>query len=138
MPGNEEQVAVDADFGSLQRANVVDTDGLHLPPVGARLIQLKQFLRPAAKAGDIHIGIINQIVIVERAAVPIITDVGQLLILVGLTVHRLLNQLPGENAPGGAAVIPAVDLVDLGLAVALAHDALPHVAGGAAESVGNG
>ena len=130
-------MSVDTELGRFQYTKEIHTDGLHLPSVGAALVQLKQLLRPTAIDHGVDLTVIGQIIIAENLAVLIIADVGQLLILVGFLVHGLLYQLTGNNAVGDTPVIPAIDLINTALAAFLADDPVPHIAGGAAESVGH-
>lgn len=78
------QVALDAHLRRLQHSQESKADRLHLLPVGAFLIQLKQVLCPSAKAFRIYVLILNDAVVPEALALPVITDVCQLLVLVGI------------------------------------------------------
>ena len=137
VPRHKVEMSVDTELGGFQYTEKIHTDGLHLSSVGAALVQLKQLLCPTAIGHGINLTVIGQIVVAEDLAVLIIADVGQLLILVGFLVHGLLYQLTGNNAVGDTPVIPAIDLINTALTVFLADDPVPHIAGGAAESVGH-
>ena len=137
MPRHKVEMSVDTELGGFQHTEEIHTDGLHLPSVGAALVQLKQLLRPTAIGHGIDLTVIGQIVVAENLAVLIVADVGQLLILVGFLVHGLFYQFTGNNAVGDTPVIPAINLINTTLAAFLADDPVPHIAGGAAESVGH-
>ena len=135
--GHKVHMARDADFGGLQRAQIICTDGFHLPAVGAPLVEFKQLLRPAAAPAHIHRIVRHQVIAAEHAVRFVITDIRQFFIVVGLLIQCLLHQFTGENI-GRALVVPAVGQIDIGLPIGRDRDALPDVPGGATECVGHG
>ena len=124
-------------FGGVQTAQKTGADSLDLLAVGAQLVELKQFLRPAAALPHIH-HIVHHQVIAAKHMIPLVkADVGQLLILVGSLIQRLFHQLPGKNIRR-VLVVPAVGQVDMGLAHGGDRIPLPDIPGGGTESVSDG
>ena len=105
-----------------------------LPAAGAGLVERKQLLRVLAAGERVHIGIGLQVVIGEYAAAPVQADIRQLLVLVGILMKCLLDQLAGDD-PLRPTVIPAVDIDDLRNARVLDHQPVVNIPGGAPERV---
>ena len=87
----------DTQFGSLDAAEKVCTDSLNLLAVGTVPVKLKQFFGLSAAATHID-RIVHDDVITSKSIVCfVIADIGQLFILIGLTVQGLLYQFTGQN-----------------------------------------
>ena len=85
----------DAQLGGLDPPQEIGADGLNLFAVGAALVKLEQFFGSAAAFPHIYGVVHHQIVTAEYAVHLVVTDIGQLFILVCLAVHGLLDQFPG-------------------------------------------
>ena len=123
------------DLDRLHGFHIVFQHGLDLPPPHAALIQLKEPLGLQTVGQRIHMGVGYQVVIGEDPTLFGEADVGELLVIVGVLVDRLLDQLPGDHAAGGF-VVPAIDFENLRAAVGLDNLALIHIPCGRAESIG--
>ena len=109
---DEIEVPGRADLGGLQHPQIAQTDRLDLSAVRADLIKLEQFLRPAAIADGVNIGIEADVIIPKPIVAPVVKDVCQLFILVRPLVERFLDQLAGIDVLG-VRIVAAVDRVDM-------------------------
>ena len=112
LPRDEIQMPGRADLGGFQHPQIAQADRLDLPPVRADLIKLEQFLRPAAIADGVNIGIEADVIIPKPIVAPVVKDVCQLFILVRPLVERFLDQLAGIYVLG-VRIVAAVDRVDM-------------------------
>ena len=130
MPGR-------ADLGGLQHPQIAQADRLDLPPVRADLIKLEQFLRPAAIADGVNIGIEADVIIPKPIVAPVVKDVCQLFILVRPLVERFLDQLAGIDVLG-VRIVAAVDRVDMMRTGILYRDPVFDIARRGAERIRHG
>ena len=112
LPRDEIEVPGRADLGGLQHPQIAQADRLDLSAVRADLIKLEQFLRPAAIADGVNIGIEADVIIPKPIVAPVVKDVCQLFILVRPLVERFLDQLAGIDVLG-VRIVAAVDRVDM-------------------------
>ena len=127
-------MAGDAQLGGLDPAQEISANGLDLFAVGAALIKLEQFFSPAAAFPHIHCIIHHHIIAAEHAVHLVVADVGQLFVLVGLTVHSLFDQLTGQDLRR-ALIVAAVGQIDIGLSVLGHRHTLTDITGSGAERI---
>ena len=127
-------MASDAEFGGLDPTQEIGADGLDLFAVGAALIKLEQFFGLTAALPHIHGVVHHQIVTAEHAVRLVVADVGQLFVLVGLTVHSLFDQLTGQDLRR-ALIVAAVGQINIGFPIFRNRDALPNVASSGTERI---
>ena len=134
LPRDEIQMPGRADLGGLQHPQIAQTDRLDLSPICARLIELKQLLRPAAIVQRVNVGIEADVIIPKPIVAPVVKDVCQLFILVCPLVECFLDQLAGIDVLG-VRVVAAVDRVDMMLTGILYRDPILDIARRGAERI---
>ena len=123
-----------AQLGGLDPTQEIGANGLDLLAVGAALVKLKEFFGFAAALTHIHSIVHYHVITAEDTIHLVVADIGQFLVLVGLAVHGLLDQLAGQDLRR-ALVVTAVGQIDVGLSALCHRNAHPDIARSGAKGI---
>ena len=87
VPGHEIDMTVDIDLGGIHRAQILHADGLNLLAVGAGLVEIKKLFGLTAILHGVHIVVVGEVVIAKPLVSPVVMDIGQFFILIGIYIN---------------------------------------------------